>query len=157
MAQTTMTSPTWSKVTGVDAPGACAPRLDSASEVSDMALCGTVSSLTKVRASPFFTVTSVTEKARPFWWTIASSARAATEAAEIRVRAAARRVLRIYVSPELSRLSARQWGERRRIDGAGERLEEGHQLRLLFRAEAKRLDQVGAAGTGGPARVRMVD
>ncbi len=67
MAQITRTSPTSLKLTSVEEPGACEPRLNSLPLLADMMLCGTVSSLRKVSASPRLIVMLSVEKARPCW------------------------------------------------------------------------------------------
>src|ERR1700752_1147092 len=66
IAQSTCTSPASLKVTSVAAPGACEPRLNSLPLLVERMLCGMVSSLTKVSASPFLIVTFSAEKTLPF-------------------------------------------------------------------------------------------
>src|ERR1700739_55454 len=144
MAQITATSPTSLKATSVDEPGACEPRLNSLPLLADMMLCGTVSSLRKVSASPRLTVMLSEEKARPCWWMTSFAASAPVERPPTMARMSrlVERMMSLFF-----RL-ARQDRSRGRDKVAGERVEEGDELGLLLGVKAKRLHQVGAAPPG---------
>src|SRR4051794_38600919 len=76
MAQMICASPTSLKVTSVEAPGGCDPRLNSLPLLVETMLWGTVSSFTKVTVSPFLMVTLSEENTRPFWLMVRLAAKA---------------------------------------------------------------------------------
>ena len=65
IAQSTCTSPASLNETSVDVPGGWDPRLNSLPFEADMMLCGTLSSLRNVIASPFLMVMLSEENTRP--------------------------------------------------------------------------------------------
>src|ERR1700741_4479517 len=124
MAQITVTSPTSLKVTSVDEPGACEPRLNSLPLLLDMMLCGTVSSLRKVSASPRFTVTLSEENARPCWRMTSFAASAPVDRPPTTARMSS------LVERMIKSLLRLAWQDRSRGRGkvAGQRIEKGDEI-----------------------------
>src|SRR5215813_575628 len=124
MAQTTETSPALLRATDDEAPGACEPRLNSLPGEDDMMLWAMLSSFMNTMFSPFFTVISVSENARPFWEIVRSAAKAATEPPAKASRTAA--VISFIVQSLCSGFaaSARQYRNGGRIDVAVECLQQ---------------------------------
>src|SRR5258705_5223291 len=75
MAQNTCASPAAVKVTSVEAPGRCEPRLNSFPLLIDAMLWGTLSSLRNVSDPPALMVTLSIENIRPCWRIVCSATR----------------------------------------------------------------------------------
>src|SRR6266700_2047175 len=155
MAQITATSPISLKVTGVDVPGPCEPRLNSFPLLVDMMLWGTVSSLKKMTASPFLTAIDSAENARPFCVIVGPVAAAAAAHRTAKAPRPRRVVLRITCHPWCG--SSGQDRNNGRIDTARQRVEEAHEIGLFLHGEPERLDEIAAARAIDPAPIVVLD
>src|ERR1043166_7607640 len=147
MAHKTATSPVLFSVTGVETPGPCEPRLNSLPGLADKILWTMLSSFTKIRVSPFFMVTALSENARPFCM-IERSAANATADPVANARTSARVIgfmslfLFVQVRP---RRSARQHGNGGRVHVARQRFHECHDVGFFPVGKGQGLHQIGAA------------